>query len=493
LVENNTKDLIKDYYKIDFAKLARMVFNDLQITKSTNVLFNNFPKEKVIEALQNPQKNEKTLRNLSVFLYILSPHYKRLCQYYAQMLKYDYYIEPYRLNYEKLDREEFKRDYYKTLYRLDNMNIKHEFQKIAEIAFKEGIFYGYIYETNDSFFLQKIDPDFCQITSVEDGTYNFSFNFTYFDRDPSLLNNYASEFKEKYQEYKDAKADKSIKRKDLNNYIWRELDGENSICIKPDETVPFPFAPFCGVMSDLYDIQDYKSLKKASSEMDNYAIIVGNLPYNDKSDLANDFKLNLDDAIRFGNQISQQLPEQVGFLLSPYKDMTLFKLSDDKVGNNVVEEAVNSFWTSSGTTKQLFNEAGSTDASMKASIATDSQIMFNFLRQLERWLNRRLKYKELKYKFKANFLNTTYLNEKEVVERELKSAQFGVPNKIRLCTALGMSQSSVDSMAFLENEILGLHDKFIPLQSSHTSNNTNSPTNGNPGKPNDEQQNLKGS
>ena len=93
------------------------------------------------------------------------------------------------------------------------------------------------------------------------------------------------------------------------------------------------------------------------------------------------------------------------------------------------------------------------------------------LRQVERWINRKLKIDDKKYQFKINMLNTTQYNQSEKIGQELKSAQFGLPNKIKLATTMGLSQSSIGSMAYLENEILRIHDNWIPLQSSHTQNN----------------------
>lgn len=164
----STKKLEKKYYKLDFSQLARLVISDLDARDKNNIFFKSFPKERVIEALQNPQKNEKTLRNLSNFLYIISPHYKRLCNYYAEMATLDWYIEPYKLNIDKVNIKQFKKAYNETLFELDNMNIKHEFFKVLQVVYREGIFYGYDYNTEDSYFIQKLDPDYCKISSVED-------------------------------------------------------------------------------------------------------------------------------------------------------------------------------------------------------------------------------------------------------------------------------------------------------------------------------------
>lgn len=474
--KENPQELIQEFYKIDFSKLAKIIIQDLD-KNNGSAFFKSFPKEKVMEALQNPQKHEKTLRDLSNVLYILSPHYRRLCNHHAEMPTFDWYVSPYKLDMSKVNLKQFKKVYDETLFELDNMNINHEMLKALQVAYREGIFYGYEYTTEDSYFIQKLNPEHCRIKTVEDGVYNFEFNFQYFEMDESKLDNYATEFTTKYNAYKTSKKN----RKKGVNLQWQELNSENTICLKTDETIIYPFPPFAGVFPEIYEIQDYKSLKKANNEMQNIAILSGLVPLNQKSGIANDFQITLDTAIQFGNQIVSELPDQVGFIPTIFEDMKLFKLSDDRVGTDKVQEAVSNFWNSSGVSKNLFTDGGTTDATVRASLITDEQSIFAMLRQIERWINRKLKFNSKKYKFKINMLNVTHQNQKEKVAEELKVAQFGIPNRLRLFATMGMSVSSIESMNFLEGA-LDIPNSWIPLNSSHTSN-ANSPTSGEKGKP----------
>ena len=224
--------------------------------------------------------------------------------------------------------------------------------------------------------------------------------------------------------------------------------------------------------------------------MQNIAILSGTVPTNDKSNAANDFKIDLDTAVAFGNKIIEQLPEQVGFILSVYDDMKLFKLDDDKVGTDKVEEAIRNFWSAAGVSKNLFADNSDTDAALKQSIIADEQSVFAILRQIERWINRKLKFESGKYKFKINILDITRFNKKEKVAEELKAAQFGLPNRIRLASSMGISQSSIESMKFLE-DLLDIPHSWIPLSSSHTSSEVDSPTAGEKGRPKSDSKDTK--
>jgi hypothetical protein len=86
------------------------------------------------------------------------------------------------------------------------MNIKHEFSKILHSVIKEGVFFGYIHQSKDSFFIQQLDSDFCKITFVEDGLYGFAFNFSYFFTYPERINMFPDEFKKIYKEKYEGKS-----------------------------------------------------------------------------------------------------------------------------------------------------------------------------------------------------------------------------------------------------------------------------------------------
>lgn len=497
-------EMKKKFYKMDFSQLAKNIITDIDAAGGSSILFQNFPKKRVMDALQNPSSNIQELRDISNFLYILSPHYRKLCNYHSEMPTLDWYIKPKKLDVNDLDIEKFKESYNETLFSLENMNIKHEMMKILQVVFREGIFFGYEYSTEDSYFIQKLDPEFCRISSIEDGVYNFAFNFEYFDGNEEKLFGYAPEFTTKFELFKKGSKKKAKKGEPEEDLTWQELDSAVTICIKSDESIQYPFPPFIGVFPEVYELEDYKALKKSNTEMQNYAIISGTIPLNDKSDTANDFKVTLDTAVQFGRKIVQELPDQVGFILSVFDDMQVFRLNDDNVGSDKVEEAVSTFWLASGVGKSLFMDGGTTDAGIKASLTTDEQSLFALLRQIERWLNRKLTLNEKEYKFALSMLNITWQNQKEKVAEELKAGQFGIPNKIRIASSMGLEQSEVSSMSFLENEVLGLSDNWIPLQSSHTrqgsegaepvkkpSNDPNAPTNGDEGRPSNEEEEVR--
>src|SRR5690606_26224710 len=169
---------------------------------------------------------------------------------------------------------------------------------------------------------------------------------------------------------------------------------------------------------------------------------------------------------KFDNMTINAVPENVGVVTSPMKIEPL-KFDRDKVDNDGVAKAERDFWSGSGTSQLLFNADKSTSEGLKASIKTDEEIVFGVLTQIERWVNRYLKllYKDLY--FNVNILHITYFNRQDVYKMYMEAGQYGIPVKSYIAASLGMSPIEVLSMAKFENEILKLHEMFVPLQSSH--------------------------
>lgn len=441
---------------LNYANLSKLILRDLEKNNKIQTFFSKYSKEDVIKYLKNPESNSKQLRNISIYLYNASNHYRRLINYFAKMALYYYIVVPCKLDIEKVDKKKFKNQYKKTLDILDNMNIQHEFIKIMTTVFREDVFYGYEYSTKESYFIQKLNPDYCQINAVEDGCFNFSFDFMYFKSYPDKLKSYGEEFEEKYKIFESD----SGKR-------WQELDSKRTICIKLNEDIDYPIPAFVGVLESLYDIEDFKSLKKAKTEIDNYKLLVLHVPYDNKE---GDFEMDLEIAKEYYHMMGSQLPENIGLVLSPMK-IEDFNFEKDKADDDNVSRSVRDYWSSAGVSELLFNGDKSNSVTINSSIKADESMVFSVLRSLERWLNRKLKFESGVYKFKVMMLDISIYNKKEFQESVLKGGQFGIPIKTMVGASYGYSPNDLLGMAFLENEVYEYQNQFIPLQSSHTQGN----------------------
>lgn len=441
---------------LDYAKITEMIIKDLNNNSSQTT--RQYSKSNVSTYLGNPKRYSKELQGMSSYLYDVSPHYRRLVNYYAKMPTLDYYVELHGLDTSKnVNTKTLKNNYSKATDFIELMNIKHEFGKALVSAWKLGTFYGYELFTKDSYFIKELPYDFCQISGIADGVYTFSFDYSYFDRNAAELPFYPKEFTKAFNSYKSGSQPR-----------WQEIDPARSVCIKVNEETYHDIPPFAGLFGDIFDIEDYKALRMANAVIGNYKFIVEKIPMREDSDKNNDFRIDLKTVQMFHNKTASLLPDELGIFSTPF-DIETIEFSKDTSTNDNVSNAEEAFYTASGTASQLFNAKGSTTATLGKSINVDEAEVFSILRQIERICTGKLK-NEISgaFKFRLRILDNTIFNRNENIETLLKNAQYGLPVKIALCACLGLSPSAVVSMNYLEEVVLGLSASFIPLSSSHT-------------------------
>ena len=455
------------YFKLNTNKLVNLIQKDLLLRAPEGRTFlANHTKKDIINYLQSPATSEKMLRQISNLLYNLSPQYKRLLHYISGMARFDHVIDFNSLSLlnPPIEADKVLKKYLKHANFVNNMNIKHEFNKIFKIILLEDTFFGYDYSTSNSYFIQKLNPDYCRLHGWADGTRVFQFDFTFFNNayNRNLLESYyAPEFKERYEKYKEFGKD----------YRWQELNTDRAICIKMNEETEHSAPFFANVFPDIFDLQDYKLLHKVNVEMQNSVLIVGKIPYLKSSEVSNSFALQLDDAVAFGQKIIQEIPDFSSFLLSPYESVDAIHLGDkNSMLKNPVTEAEASFWSSSGVNQAIFNSDKISEESIRKSIQADENMVFSVYRQFERWLNRKIKL-SVDSEFRIRILDTTQFNYGEAFKRYKEAAIYGVPVKRELYASLGGNPIDMQSAVIMENEIFKLHDVLNPLISSNTQSN----------------------
>lgn len=459
-----------------YAALARHQIRDLTSTRDSNPTYNKYTKEQLITYLGNPASAEKQLRQMSKYLFNISNYYRRLIRYLAHMHRLSYVVSPYNVDYTKsINNKKFYAAYQQAVNKLEIMNIRHEFTKILTIAFRDDVFYGYTFETNDSFTIQTLDADYCKISSVEDGCFNFAFDFSYFDSNADKLPNYAPEFSTMYNIYKTKGA----------AFKWQELDPNKSICIKINEQDYIPIPPFVSLFGALADIEDYRAINKNASETNNYKALAMEIPIDPKN---GSFLIDKDMAVEFYNMLTAVLPPNIGAILTPMtiKDWN-FEKSGAMADTNDVSKAEASMWAQAGVNKLLFGGGDDPSAStLELSTVNDQTIVFTAVRQIERWINRRLKQLKGQYMFKIVFLDVTEYNKNSVHASLLKDGQYGLPVRSAIMATNGFSPADTQGLAYIENTILKLSDNEIPLISSNTQSGDSEggrPTNESKGEP----------
>lgn len=438
-----------------YARLGEVILKDLNKNtfNRSSAFYTKYTKDEVVSWFQNPEANEKSLRNASIYLYEVSSHYRRLINYFAKLHTMAYIVKPYKLDQSKaIDKKKLNAAYYKVCNMLDKMNLKHEAVKILTTCFREDVFYGYIYEASDSYYIRKMPPDYCKINRIEDGCFMYQFDFSYFNSYKDDLESFGDEFIEKYNLYKNGKADK-----------WQDLNSKREFCLKVNEDIDFPMPPFIGVFAGIFDIDDYKGLQKAKAEIGNYKILALKIPMDDGN-----YKIEQEDAVMYYKQLIKVLPENIGAFLTPMDVSEYDFQKSGAVDSDNVSDATKTFWNDAGVCSLLFGGDKQTSATLAISIKSDEQIVFALMSQFGRNINRLLKQTSGSYKFEIQFLDVSYYNQQEVYKTYLSAAQASLPTTSMACATIGLSPIDMVNMNFLEDEILGVKEKFEPLKTSYT-------------------------
>lgn len=453
-----------------FSAINRLVLRDLN-KRNDPVPFGKYKKSDIQRFLNHPEKHAKQLRQAVIYLAEASPHFHRLIQYFAGLSDLNYVVSPYRIDPSTANAKTTRRNFYRVLNLLSSMDLKNQGEKIISTCLREDVFYGTIRENSESTIIQRLPSDYCDIAVIEDNVLNVSFDFSYFDRYKNNLPLYPDEFRVKYELYK----------QHANTMRWQELDAPNSFAIKANKDIlGYPIPPFAGILRDIYDIEEYKELKMAKTDIENYALLVMNLGMTSDGK----WSMDLNKAKDFWSNLDHVVPSEIGTVLSP---MPIEKISFEKTHTgdaDTVAEAEQNLFTAAGVSSLLFNNEKASSNALLLSIKADQSMTFSIVKSLGCVLNRFLHRHNFGKYFKITFIDGSPFNRKEVGDAYLKACQFGIPMVSYYCASQGMLQDEMDGMNFLEDTVLGVKGRFRPLQSSATqSSSSSSAVDGEAGRP----------
>ena len=435
-----------------FAVLNKLITRDLNNNINTPT-FSVYTKDDIQTYLSNPYSYEKQLRQAITYIYGASSHFRRLIQYFVGLSDLAYVVSPYRIDPKKANTKTVNNNYRKVLNMLSSMSIKTQVPKILTVCLREDTFYGTLWVGSDDITIQQLPSDYCAISTIEGNVPNVTFDFSYFDSRQSLLDYYPAEFRTKYE---------SIYKKNRMQR-WIELDCPTSFAVKcNNDILEYSLPPFAGLLRNLYDLEDYQSLKLTKTTLENYAMLAMTLPMDDDGE----WQLDYDKAVDFWRNLDSVLPEEVGSVLTP---MPIEKISFEKsnTGDTVtIAEAEQSLFTAAGVSSLIFNNETASANALLLSIKNDQSITYGIVKSVQDVINRFLQSQNYGKNFCVNFLDCSPYNRQELGDAYLKAASYGLPTISMYAASQGLGQAELDSMSFLEGTVLGLQDMFKPIQSS---------------------------
>ncbi len=441
--------LLSDFSR--YANLTRLITRDLNSYRYTPA-FALYTKDNIVEFLKNPYKSEQQLRKAIQYIYGASTHFRRLIQYFVGLTIWAFVVEPYCIDPKRVSSRIIGNNYRKTLNLISSMDVKTQFPKILTVCFREDVFYGTFIVGEDTITIQQLPSDYCAISSIEGNVFNVSFDFSYFDSHLDMLEYYPVEFKNKYALYK--------KKRRLR---WHELDAPNSFAVKCNSDIPdYALPPFAGLLREIYDLEDYRQLKLTKTALENYAMLAMTLPMDDEGNWLIDYNK----AREFWANLDNVLPEEIGSVLTPMKiDKISFERSHTG-DTDTIAEAEQNLFTAAGVSSLLFNNIRASSSALLLAIKVDQNMTYGVVKSIGDVVNRFLHAQPYGKNFIVNFLDVSVFNAKEAGDAYLKAASYGMPTISAYCASQGIGQAEMDSMSYLETEVLELQKMFKPLLNS---------------------------
>lgn len=413
--------------------------------------------------LENPASSQQQLREFSNFLYKSNYLYKWFVSILSNMATWNWVMSMDTFGLKK------KAEALEKSYRqgIAYANLKYsalDLTKAFKTAIREDWFYGYEIETDDSYFILKLDPQYCRVASIfEDGIRGFQFDFSYFDdkkeqgsgrnnaKVKNIIESYPEEFKKAYARYLRT-GENWILLNPLNTVCWKLNDDL-------DEAIPY----FATIFEALNDVGFYKELNKDRAEIDNFLLLHQYIPVDEEK--VDKFAINLDLATKFDSWAHEILPEGVNMFTSPMK-VTAVKTERSSNDKDNVKTAVEQAYSGAGVPLQLSNPT--TAAALALAIKANEQVVYNFYRQVEKTVNFKIKYKFPSNKFKTRLLDATHFSKENKAKELLSGAQSGIVDPMIAASAHDINPHEFLNNLELSNNILGLYDKIRPLQTSYT-------------------------
>ena len=422
------------------------------------------------------EKDYRKIRMISDFFYAASGIYQTVCNYFAFLYRYDWYIYPENVK-DSAKPEKVIDEYTKILSYLDGTYIKKLCGDIALKVVRYGCYYGYIIDTPKGARLQELPPDYCRTRYSVSGLPAIEFNMAFFDdKFPDVgyrmkvLKMFPDEFAKGYALYKQGK----LLSEELEG-IWTQefRKGYGWYLLDPGMTIKFningsDLPIFINALPAILDLDAAQELDRKKQMQKLLKILVQKLPMDKNGDLIFD----VDEARDIHNTSVAMLRRAVGVdVITTFADVEAIDISDKNTTTSAddLEKVERTVYNSLGVSRNLFNTDG--NLSLEKSILDDESTMRNLLLQFNIFFDRLVdkKSSNKKYNFRFIMLETTQYNYKELAKLYKEFTSNG-QSKFMPAIALGHAQSSVLNLAYFENEILDLPALMIPPLMSSTMN-----------------------
>lgn len=413
---------------------------------------------KEIEKIINSGSAEEQ-QQLSRNYFYKDGFYKQILIHYATLLKYAGVLIPNPAPNKSLSDKSIQKRYYNALNFVDKMSLQNMLTNCSLKALIDGAYYGALVAVNKSqFVLLDLPSGYCQ-TRFKDflGNDIVEFNVTYFTTisDEKIreeaLSLYPKVISSHYRRW--------LKKKVLDP--WVIVPAEIGICFPFFNSRPL----FLNVIPATIQYDEAVDTERERDLEEIRKIIVQKIPHLTDGGLL--FEPEEMVEIHQGTVGMMRQNKNVS-VLTTYADVdAIVSKTAADTASNTLEKMVQNIYAQAGVSGELFATTGS--SSLETSIKYDTALMMSLANKYSLFITNTLDklFGNSSVSFKYTILPITWHNESDYISDTFKLAQSGY-SFILPALALGLSQRDIVSIKDLENDVLKLGEKFIPLSSAYT-------------------------
>ena len=391
-------------------------------------------------------------------------YYKQIIIHYATLLKYAGLLIPNPSLGKKLSTSHISKRYYNALDYVEKMNLPVFLTDCATRALIDGCYYGVIVQLDkQNFSVLDLPSGYCQ-TRYKDlnGDDLIEFDVSYFNSIVDLtakeqaLASYPKFIRDAYKKWQKQKSSNS----------WVIIPSDIGIC--------FPFFDgrplFLSVIPASLEYDDAIQTERDRDAEEIRKILVQKIPH------LQDGRLLFEP-----DEAAEMHAGAVGMLkgnknisvLTTYADVdAVVSKTTGESTSKTLEQIEKNIYAQAGVSGQIFSSTGSStlDASIKNDIALMMYLANKFSRFITNSINRI--YGNTNITFKYQILPVSIHNMDKFVDQSFKLSGSGY-SYLLPAVALGLSQRDIVNLKELENDVLKLGEKLIPLSSSYTQSSDN--------------------
>ena len=402
-------------------------------------------------------------QDLSRSYFYRDGYYKQIICYYANLLTYASLLIPNPGHGKTLSTPHIEKRYYQAMDYVDRNAFGTLMQSWMLKALTDGCYYGVKTEADkNSFVVLDLPAKYC-VSRFKDvyGNDIIEFDLSYFnsitnaDAKKAALTAYPKAISKAYESWNKGK------RPDK----WFIIPSDIAIC--------FPFfdgrPPLLNVIPASIRYDEAVETERAREEEEIRKILVQQIPHLTDGRLL--FEPDEAEEIHSGS-VGMLRKEQNISVLTTYGQVSMLssKTSNDNV-DGVLKLLENGIYAQGGPSKELFASTGS--GALDSSKKVDLAFIMPFVTKMATFLTKTLNnvFGNSNITFKYVILPVTWQNQSEYLENSFKLVGLGYSALIPAIT-LGINQKDLVGLKELENDVLKLGEKLIPLSTSYTQPNS---------------------